>query len=131
MIVFDANGKILKNQLTSKSTTTLPKTSAKVSILSGDDSPANAAEIQGWMAGSTVAYLGRSIARCVGGFIKAPGASRSKGSPRDDVGWIQASKFTDQAALRKTQFDAPARSIAILIEGVVGGERPCRLGTRL
>ncbi|MEP2642694.1 DUF6603 domain-containing protein [Roseobacter sp.] len=118
VFLIDAYGKVLTDLRPAPKKFTLPKRAAAVVIIAGD-SGQTPAEIRGWMAGSRLAYIGRSLGRCAGGFIRAEGASRTRGGRRGGVGWMRASELTDQAPLITTRFDGPAQSVALLIDGII------------
>jgi len=119
VILIDAYGKVLADRRPAPDRLVLPSRTALVAILAGD-AGADPAEVRGWTAGSRLAYLGRSVARCAGGLVRAEGASRMRGGRRGALGWMRAVELTDQAALVSTRFDGPARTVALLIDGVVG-----------
>ncbi len=111
------DGRIALNQFPAAEQTVLPRALSAFVLIAGAE-PAGA-ELSGWVEGSRLAYLDRSLARCLGGFVTADGASRSRGGRAAGTGWIQAGTLTDQSALVVTRFDAPAESLALVLDGTV------------
>ncbi|WP_299631503.1 DUF6603 domain-containing protein [uncultured Roseobacter sp.] len=116
LVVIGAAGQVILNQLDA-SRVKLPSESRSFAVLAGEE-PAPG-DIAGWLETTQVAYLGRGMARCSGGFVRAEGASRARAGKRAGCGWMQARDLTDQTALVETSFDRGAQSLAIMIEGTV------------
>lgn len=117
LIAIGLDGRIALNQFPAREQTVLPRALSTFALIAGAE-PAGA-ELSGWVEGSRLAYIDRSLARCLGGFVIADGASRSRGGRAAGTGWIQAGTLTDQSALVVTRFDAPAESLALLLNGTV------------
>ncbi|GGH43673.1 hypothetical protein GVY41_01285 [Frigidibacter albus] len=116
LIAIGLDGRIALNQFPAKDMTELPSALSAFALIAGAEP---GAELAGWVEGSRLAYLDRSVSRCLGGFVTAEGASRSRGGRAAASGWIQAGTLTDQSALVVTRFDAPATSLALVLEGTL------------
>jgi hypothetical protein len=117
LIAIGLDGRIALNQFPAKEQTVLPRALSAFALIAGSEP--EGAELAGWVEGSRLAYLDRSLARCLGGFVTADGASRSRGGRAAGSGWIQAGTLTDQSALVVTRFDAPAASLALVLDGTI------------
>lgn len=117
LVAIGADGRVTLNAWPAARETALPKRARAFAILAGAE--AGTGEMAGWLGGSQVIYLGQSLARCRGGFLRAEGASRSRGGRLAGTGWIAAADLSDQSALVETRFDGPAESLAIVLDGTV------------
>lgn len=117
LIAIGLDGRIALNQFPAKEQTVLPRALSAFALIAGGEP--QGAELSGWVEGSRLAYLDRSLARCLGGFVTADGASRSRGGRAAGSGWIQAGTLTDQSALVVTRFDAPASAVALVLDGTL------------
>ncbi len=117
LVVLGLDGRVKLNTYPARPVTTLPKASRAFAVFAGAE-PGDV-EIAGWLHGSDVAYLGQSLARCRGGFVRAEGASRTRGSKRAGCGWMTAGDLADQSRLVETRFDRAGASVAVMLEGTV------------
>lgn len=113
LIAVGLDGRVLLNLYPAQPQTELPAQTSYVTLIAGDD---DAGEFAGWVEGTQLGYLGRSVARCRGGLVIAEGAGRKGAS----MGWMAAGQLTDQSALVQTRFDDAARTVAIVLDGDVG-----------
>lgn len=121
IVAIGLDGRVLSDSAGDARRVKLPKGTAAYAVVAGDDGAA-APEFAGWTESESVAYFGRSLALCRGGFLYAEGASRVRGGRAGGTGWFRASHLTDQSALVETRFDRPATSVALLLEGEVVAE---------
>jgi large repetitive protein len=117
LVAIGADGRVTLNAWPAAKETALPKRARAFAILAGAE--AGAGEMAGWLGASQVIYLGQALARCRGGFLRAEGASRSRGGRLAGTGWTEAADLSNQSALVETRFDGPADSLAIVLEGTV------------
>lgn len=116
LVVIGAGGHVILNLLDA-GRVVLPAESRSFTMIAGEEpSPG---DLSGWLETTQVAYLGHGTARCLGGFVRAEGASRARAGKKAGCGWMQARDLTDQSALIETHFDHSARSLALMIEGAV------------
>ena len=111
------DGRITTNR-TGATRLTLPPATRAFVLMSGEDS-SGAQEIAGWLDTTRLAYLGQSLARCRGGFLRAEGTSRTRGGRRAGCGWMEASDMISRSALIETQFDTGADTVAVILNGTV------------
>ena len=112
------NGRVRLDDTGPGRTVTLPRGTATYAVIAGEDGSA-AADVRGWSEAQSVAYLGRSLALCRGGLLRAEGGSRVRGGRAGGTGWIRAGHLTDQSALVETRFERAAASVAVFLEGAV------------
>lgn len=117
LVVVGLDGRVKINSWAAKTVIQLPKACRSFAVMAGVES--SNAEITGWLHGADIAYLGQSLARCRGGFVRAEGASRTRGSKRSSCGWMPAGSLTDQSRLVETSFDNVGASVAVVLEGTV------------
>lgn len=117
LVVLGLDGRVKVNTYPARPVTTLPKASRAFAVFAGTEP--GGMEIAGWLHGSSVAYLGQSLARCRGGFVRAEGASRTRGSKRAGCGWMMAGDLAGQSRLVETSFDRAGASVAVVLEGAV------------
>ena len=117
LVVLGVNGRVKLNSFATKTVSELPKASRAFAVIAGVEMPD--VDIAGWLHGSSVAYLGQSMARCRGGFIRAEGASRSRGGKRASSGWMPAGELTNQSRFVETSFDQTGASVAVVLDGTV------------
>lgn len=117
LVAIGRDGRIVLNRFPADQRTELPPALSAFALVAGAEPEMT--EVSGWVEGSRLAYLGRSLARCLGGFVTAEGASRGRGGRMAGAGWIQAGRLTDQSALVVTRFDGPAQSLALILEGTL------------
>ncbi|SIO33796.1 hypothetical protein SAMN05444722_1519 [Rhodovulum sp. ES.010] len=117
LVVLGADGGVRMNRFPATGRITLPRAAHGFAVIAGQEP--EGAEAAGWLATSEVAYLGQSLARCRGGFLRAEGASRSRGGARAGCGWIGAARLVEQSRLIETRFDAGAQAVAVVLEGRV------------
>ncbi|WP_298838161.1 DUF6603 domain-containing protein [uncultured Roseobacter sp.] len=114
------DGRITTNR-TGASRLTLPAATRAFVLLAGEAETA-APEIAGWLDTTQLAYLGQSMARCRGGFLRAEGASRTRGGRRAGCGWLEARDMVAHSGLIETQFDTGADTVALILNGTVRDE---------
>lgn len=117
LVVIGLDGRVKVNTYPAKPVTKLPRASRAFALFAGAGS--GDVEIAGWLHGSEVAYLGQSLTRCRGGFVRAEGASRTRGGKRAGCGWMTAGELVDQSRLVETNFDRAGASVAVVLEGTV------------
>lgn len=116
LVVLGSGGHVLTNQM-DVSRAVLPRQSRSFAVIAGQE--AEPGDLAGWLETTPLAYLGHGTARCLGGFVRAEGASRARAGERAGCGWMQARDLTDQSALVETHFERSAQSLALMIEGAV------------
>lgn len=114
LVVLGADGGVRMNRFPATGRIALPRAVHGFAVIAGQDP--DGLEAAGWLASSEVAYLGQSLARCRGGFLRAEGASRSRGGAKAGCGWIAAERLVEQSRLIETRFDAGAQAVAIVLE---------------
>lgn len=119
LVALGLDGRVALNAFPANAQTELPAAIRSFALIAGAEPEA---EMTGWVEGSRLAYLGQSLARCLGGFVSAEGASRSRGGKAAAMGWVQAGALTDQSALVTTRLDSAANSVALLLDGTVTEE---------
>jgi hypothetical protein len=117
LVALGLDGRVVLNAFPARPETELPGAVRAFALIAGAEDTQT--EMAGWVEGSRLAYLGQSLARCLGGFVTAEGASRSRGGRAAATGWVQAGALTDQSALVTTRFDHAAPSVALVLEGTV------------
>ena len=116
LVALGLDGRVALNAFPARARTELPAAIRSFTLIAGAEPEV---EMAGWVEGSRLAYLGQSLARCLGGFVTAEGASRSRGGKAAAMGWVQAGALTDQSALVTTRFDGAANSVALVLDGTV------------
>jgi hypothetical protein len=116
LAVVGLDGRIIENRADPKSMK-LPAESRAFVVLAG--SQPSLQDVNGWIETTRLAYLGYSLARCRGGFVRAEGASRARGGRKSGIGWMEARYLTDQSAVVETQFETGASCVAIILDGTI------------